>query len=67
MEINDCVLLTADVPEESLYKGMQGVIVAIFENPELAYEVEFCNENGETLVEVALKPELLKCITPKLK
>ena len=60
MEVNDCVLLKVDILEKNLSKGMQGVIVAIFEQPEIAYEVEFCDENGETVTEIALKPEFLE-------
>lgn len=60
MDINDVVVLRIDLPDENLVKGMRGAIVAIFDDPELAYEVEFCNDKGETLAEVALKPDLLE-------
>ncbi|GGX64956.1 DUF4926 domain-containing protein [Saccharospirillum salsuginis] len=59
-DINDVVKLKADLPNERLSKGMIGVVVAVFTSPELAYEVEFCNEQGETLTEIALKPELIE-------
>ena len=60
MDINDVVTVIVDLPEENLEKGMRGVIVAVFDQPELAYEVEFCTDNGETIAEVALKPEQLE-------
>lgn len=55
-KINDTVLLLEDLPEEELAKGAVGVVVAEFDEPEEAYEVEFCNDKGETLAEVALLP-----------
>jgi hypothetical protein len=62
MNINDVVVLRSDLPGEGLKKGTQGVIVAIFEKPELAYEVEFCDAEGRTLAEIALKPDLIERI-----
>ena len=41
---------------------MRGVIVTTFDDSELAYEVEFCVDNGETIAEVALKPEQLEVL-----
>ena len=64
MDINDVVVLKTDLPAENLVKGMRGVIVFVFDDPELAYEVEFCNDKGETLAQVALKPELLEMVKP---
>ncbi|MBX3630242.1 MAG: DUF4926 domain-containing protein [Nitrosomonas sp.] len=62
MNINDCVLLKIDLVNEGLKKGMQGVVVAIFDKPEIAYEVEFCDDQGKTIEVVALKPEHLEKI-----
>lgn len=60
MDINDVVELKSELPEQCLKQGMRGVIVAVFDEPEHAFEVEFCNEGGETIAEIALKPEQLK-------
>jgi Domain of unknown function (DUF4926) len=57
MGVYDTVVLTRDVPESGLTKGMQGVIVLIFSEPRLGYEVEFCDQEGRTIAEVALTPE----------
>lgn len=57
MKINDVVTLKVDLPEENLVKGMVGVVVSIFDEPEMAFEVEFCGSGGETIAEVALTPE----------
>lgn len=57
MNINDVVVLKVDIPQENLKKGMHGVIVSIFENPDIAYELEFCDDSGKTIAEIALKPD----------
>jgi hypothetical protein len=54
LKINDVVRLIADVPSEGVFRGRLGVIVAVFSEPEEAYEVEFCNEGGVTIVQVVL-------------
>ena len=56
MDINDVVVLKMDLPNENLKKGALGVVVSIFEVPELAYGVEFCSDSGETLAEVSTNP-----------
>lgn len=55
-QINDVVHLAEGIPSESLPTGAIGTIVAVFAEPEEAYEVEFCDENGETVVQLALRP-----------
>jgi hypothetical protein len=53
-ELFDVIELTIDIPEQELYAGMQGTIVA--SHPGDAYEVEFVKESGETLALLALRP-----------
>jgi hypothetical protein len=62
MDINDVVALKNDYPDEGLKKGARGVIVAIFDHPEMAYEVEFCDDEGCTKTELALKPDLIELV-----
>jgi hypothetical protein len=50
----DVIKLTVNLPEYNLSIGMVGAIIDIYENPFLAYEVEFCDENGHTLAQLAL-------------
>ena len=64
MKLLDLVLLKEDLPTEGLRKGMVGTIVALFDTPEVAYEVEFANDRGETLCEVALKASQLEVCRP---
>jgi len=53
-DLFDVVELIVDIPERGLYAGMQGTIVECY--PEDAYEVEFMNEQGETIDFLALYP-----------
>ncbi|MCG8069775.1 MAG: DUF4926 domain-containing protein [Candidatus Thiodiazotropha taylori] len=55
-EINDAVVLKADMPEEGLKAGTVGDIVADFTEPNEAYEVEFCDDEGDMLAQLALLP-----------
>jgi Domain of unknown function (DUF4926) len=52
----DTVATVRDIPEFGIEAGAVGVIVEVFTDPEEAYEVEFCNENGETIAMVPLLP-----------
>ncbi|HEY0736315.1 MAG TPA: DUF4926 domain-containing protein [Herpetosiphonaceae bacterium] len=48
------VTLRQDIPEAGLTPGEQGTIVFIFEEPELAFEVEFVDDQGSTIAQLAL-------------
>jgi hypothetical protein len=61
------VRLTVNIPEQGLQRGMVGTVVALFDTPEVAYEVEFANERGETLCEVALTASQLEPCQPAEK
>ncbi|QQA74541.1 DUF4926 domain-containing protein [Pectobacterium parmentieri] len=50
----DVISLKNDLPEEGLKKGMLGAIVHIYNEPSPAYEIEFCDDNGETLACITL-------------
>lgn len=60
----DVVILAEDLPDEGLTKGMSGTIVIVFTNPELAYLVEFCDEEGRTIAMPALLPDQLNDYSP---
>ena len=47
-ELFDVVELLVDLPEHNLHPGVQGAIVHC--HPDDTYEVEFTNEDGETMV-----------------
>jgi len=46
-EIGDVIELTTDISERNLRAGMRGTIVHCHNS--MAYEIEFVNENGETM------------------
>lgn len=52
----DTVRLLEPVSDGSLSVGAVGAIVAVFSDPEEAYEVEFVNSVGETVAQIALRP-----------
>lgn len=53
----DVVVLQQDLPEEGLHHGMTGTVVMRFDTPSVAYETEFCDEDGRTVAQLALLPE----------
>lgn len=53
----DVVTLTVDLPGENLHRGMTGTIVDVYSHPSEAYEVEFCDDEGRTIAQLALTPE----------
>jgi hypothetical protein len=55
-KLSDTVKLLQALPGDALPAGAIGVVVAEFTQPEEAYEVEFCDETGATVAEVALRP-----------
>ncbi len=61
--INDVVRLVVDVPNEGLAMNSIGVVVAEFKEPLEAYEVEFANDAGETVAQLALLPEQIALIS----
>ncbi|MED8813926.1 DUF4926 domain-containing protein [Escherichia marmotae] len=61
MIINDTVELLVDIPCKNLKIGSIGVIVELLNDKKgNLYEVEFCNQNGETLTTVALSEKQIK-------
>jgi hypothetical protein len=46
----DVVMLTIDLPEDGLSAGAAGTIVHIYRTPRTAYEVEFSDADGATIV-----------------
>ncbi|MEO0510059.1 MAG: DUF4926 domain-containing protein [Verrucomicrobiota bacterium] len=62
MKEHDTVRLKTDVEDYGLKAGMIGVIVCVFDEPEIAYEVEFSNEKGETICELALSADSIEFV-----
>lgn len=58
----DVVRLKRGYPEAGLSEGATGTVVEIFERPELAYEVEFTDDDGEFLAEIPVVPDELSLV-----
>jgi hypothetical protein len=56
----DSVKTLCDFPEEGIKKGEAGTVVAVFTNPNEAYEIEFCFDTGETKSMFAILPQYLE-------
>jgi hypothetical protein len=54
IKLLDTVALLKDMPERKLKAGEVGTVVELLDG---AYEVEFCNDNGETYAEFALRAD----------
>ena len=59
MKLFDVVMLREDLPTEGLRRGQTGTIIEVFEG---AFEVEFCDGEGRTLAEVALRSEQIDLV-----
>ena len=57
IKLLDTVALLEDKPERKLRRGEVGTVVVIL-GPDV-YEVEFCDEEGQTYAELALRMEQL--------
>lgn len=63
MQELDVVALVADLPAQGLRAGQMGTIVHVFHQPRLAYEVEFVDDEGETVAMVPLEPAQIRAVT----
>lgn len=51
----DVVVLNRDLPTVGLSAGARGTVVHVFTKPSQAFEVEFSNDDGETLAMLTLE------------
>ena len=58
----DVVELTEDLPEYDLKRGERGAVVAAFDEPNEAYDLEFVDESGESRFAYAVKPEQIATV-----
>jgi len=56
LKLLDRVRLKKDIPKRNLRKGMLGTVVLIYEKPDEAFEVEFSDDQGGTVAQLALAP-----------
>jgi hypothetical protein len=50
------VIATKDL-SKGVKRGCVGTIVMVYDNPSLAYEVEFFNDNGDTIELLTVEPD----------
>ena len=61
---HDCIVLTQDLPSESLKAGDVGAVVHIHTNA-AAYEVEFMTLTGQTLAATTVLPTQLRPVSAR--
>lgn len=59
-KVGDTVRLLEDIPLEGIKRGSFGAVLEVFLEPEDGYEIEFCDELGITLAQVALNSSQLE-------
>ncbi len=64
MKEHDRVVLTADVPGESLRAGDVGTIVHVYDDGQ-AYEVEFLTLDGQTAAVATLEKSRVRPVSPR--
>lgn len=63
-DIGQCVRVARDLPDVGLAHGALGVVVALFETPVRAYEIEFVDDDGATIATVPIREEDLTPLEP---
>lgn len=53
----DAVRLIVSLVDVGIQNGSVGIVVALFDDPNEAYEVEFCDADGSTIEQVLLRRE----------
>ena len=54
LAMHQVVRVVRDVPEQGVTRGMVGAVVEIFELPQLAFEVEFVDAEGRTVLQATM-------------
>jgi len=60
--MHQVVRVLRDAPQQGVTKGMVGAVIEIFDVPERAYEVEFIDAEGRTVIEATLMEEDLQVV-----
>lgn len=63
ISLHQAVRVTRDVPGEKVTKGMVGAVVAVYEVPHRAFEVEFTDGEGRTALLATLTEEDLEVVS----
>lgn len=57
MKLLSTIAILEDIPEKHLVRGQVGVIVEV--HPDEHFEIEFCNEEGETYAQAVVHKSAL--------
>ena len=60
LSLLETVIATIEIPNHQVLRGDLGTIVEIYDNPNLAYEVEFVNPDGTTRALLTLLPNQIR-------
>ena len=60
----DVVRTTKSFPQAGIASGQVGTVVSVFSAPREAYQIEFCDEAGETLAMFPIEPQFLAIEEP---
>ncbi len=58
MELLDVVLLLEDLPRDGLRAGAAGTVVHVFQDPAVAYQVEFSDHQGTDVLTTVLPSQV---------
>jgi hypothetical protein len=64
LNLLDTVIATVNMPDHRVLAGDLGAIVEIYDQPHLAYEVEFVNPDGSTRALLTLAPDQVRKLAP---
>jgi len=60
--MHQTVRVTREIPDQGVAKGMIGAVIEVFDAPEPAYEVEFVDAEGRTVLQATLAEQDLEII-----
>ncbi len=58
MELLDVVQLLEDLPRDGLRAGAEGTVVHVFQDPAIAYQVEFSDHQGADILTTVLPSQV---------
>ena len=63
-QLLETIVVTVNIPDKQVLAGDLGTIVQVYNEPQLAYDVECVNADGSTRALVTLAPEQVRRLAP---
>jgi hypothetical protein len=60
--LHQTVRVTRDIPEQRVTRGMVGAVIMVFDAPKRAYEIEFVDSEGRTVLQSTLTEDSLEAV-----